>query len=258
MRSRLRGGKYTYRDFHGHRSGLEDALAAQIKHAEAKESYEQYSLPYTVPESRHTYTPDFVLSNGIIIEAKGIFETKDRQKHLLIKKQYPHLDIRFVFSNPHQKINKSSKTTYAAWCQKHGYPYAARIIPAAWFKEPPKDASGLQPKPRKGKQTMLTFKTRERTEAIRLDYHPEYKGKTHRQILQDLRGKGSLNLGYHYILHTDGTLEKGIDYDLYASPLLVAADASIYILVTSDRLSDMAHLALKELAETLRLPVRTE
>ena len=150
MSKLLRGGKYTYRDFHGHRSGLEDTLAAQIKHAEAKETYEQYSLSYTVPETCHTYTPDFVLANGIIVEAKGIFEPKDRQKHLLIKKQYPHLDIRFVFSNPRQKINKGSKTTYADWCQKHGYPYAAKITPAAWFRESPKDTSGLQQKTPKG------------------------------------------------------------------------------------------------------------
>lgn len=105
---------------------------------------------------------------------------------------------------------------------------------------------------------MLTFKVRERTEAIRLDYHPEYKGKTHRQILQDLRGKGSLNLGYHYIIRPNGHIEKGIDDNLYASPLLPDADTSIYILVTDDRLSDMANLALEEIAATLRLPVKSD
>jgi hypothetical protein len=145
----LKGGKYTYKKPSGHRSGLEDHIAAQIQTTEKKEAYEQYTIPYTVPASTHAYTPDFVLANGIIIEAKGIFDTQDRQKHLLIKKQYPHLDIRFVFSNPRQKINKGSKTTYAAWCEKHGYTYAARLIPHAWFQEPPKPTQGLIPKTKK-------------------------------------------------------------------------------------------------------------
>ena len=56
-----------------------------------KEVYECYYLRYTIPESVHTYTPDFILPNGILIEAKGLFETADRKKHLLIKKQYPQL-----------------------------------------------------------------------------------------------------------------------------------------------------------------------
>ena len=106
-------------------------------------------LSYTVPASNHTYTPDFILRNGIIIEAKGIFDTADRQKHILIKQQYPHLDIRFIFSSPTHKLYKGSKTTYADWCKKHGFLYAAKLIPAAWFREPPKDTQGLKEKPKK-------------------------------------------------------------------------------------------------------------
>ena len=44
-----------------------------------------YYIQYEKPATKHKYTPDFVLPNGIIIEAKGIFEREDRQKHLLIK-----------------------------------------------------------------------------------------------------------------------------------------------------------------------------
>lgn len=89
------------------------------------------------------------MANGIIIEAKGIFNTADRQKHLLIKQQYPHLDIRFVFSSPTHKIYKGSKSTYADWCEQHGFLYAAKLIPAAWFREPKKDTQGLKEKPKK-------------------------------------------------------------------------------------------------------------
>lgn len=106
-------------------------------------AYEGYCIKYEIPSSMHTYTPDFPLPNGIIVESKGLFETTDRQKHLLIKKQYPHLDIRFVFSNPNQKINKGSKTSYADWCVKNGYKYAKKLIPVEWLKEKKRDTTGL-------------------------------------------------------------------------------------------------------------------
>jgi hypothetical protein len=97
--------------------------------------YEEKVVSYTVPESKHRYTPDFELPNGIIIETKGRFITADRKKHLLVKEQHPELDIRFVFSNPRAKISKTSKTTYADWCDKFGFKYAAKMIPKEWLDE---------------------------------------------------------------------------------------------------------------------------
>lgn len=139
----LRGGKYHYKPRStGHRSELEDRLADEIRLVEPV-SYEEYTLPYVIPASNHTYTPDFVLANGIIIEAKGLFEADDRKKHLLIKQQYPHLDIRFVFQNTANRLYKGSKTTYADWCTKHGFVFARRLIPASWFKEKPRSIEGL-------------------------------------------------------------------------------------------------------------------
>lgn len=126
-----------------YRSGLEDRIALQLEELKVPKVYEQYRIPYTVPASKHNYTPDFILPNNIIVEAKGIFEASDRQKHLLIKKQYPNLDIRFVFSNVKTKIYPGSKTTVADWCNKHGFKYANREIPASWFKEDTKDNKGL-------------------------------------------------------------------------------------------------------------------
>jgi len=82
-----------------------------------------------------TYTPDFILKNGIIIETKGRFLTADRKKHLCIKKQQPSLDIRFVFTNSRSKLSKGAKSTYGEWCIKHGFRYYDRIIPEDWLKE---------------------------------------------------------------------------------------------------------------------------
>lgn len=97
--------------------------------------YEPYKIRYTQPAKYRTYTPDFLLPNGIMIETKGRFLTADRQKHLMIKEQHPNLDIRFVFQNPNTPISKGSPTTYAMWCEKNGFLYAAKSIPLEWIKE---------------------------------------------------------------------------------------------------------------------------
>ncbi len=119
----------------GYRSGLEEVIANQIRSAGIPVEYETTKIKYVKPSRNSTYTPDFVLPNGIIIESKGRFVTTDRQKHLLIKTQHPKLDIRFVFSNSKSRISKQSKTTYADWCDKNGFIYADKLIPHTWFKE---------------------------------------------------------------------------------------------------------------------------
>lgn len=123
----------------GYRSGLEETLAAQLKAAGIEAQYESEKIGYVKPESKHKYTPDFLLPNGIFIESKGRFLTADRHKHLLIKKQHPDIDIRFVFQRSKSPISKGSKTTYADWCIKNGFQYADKTIPQAWLDEPPKE-----------------------------------------------------------------------------------------------------------------------
>lgn len=118
----------------GYRSGLEDKISEQLKSLSVPVKYEQFKISYEVNETR-TYTPDFELPNGIIIESKGRFVAADRKKHLLIQKQHPLLDIRFVFSNSKAKINKGSKTSYADWCNKFGFLYADKLIPKGWIDE---------------------------------------------------------------------------------------------------------------------------
>jgi hypothetical protein len=121
---------------HGFRSGLEEAIAEQLESLGVAYEFEKLTVHYTVPESKHKYTPDFeILSNGIIVESKGRFLPDDRKKHLLIKKQHPNLDIRFVFSNPKQKISKVSQTTYSDWCNKWGFKWASKQIPEEWINE---------------------------------------------------------------------------------------------------------------------------
>jgi hypothetical protein len=120
---------------HGFRSGLEEALAAQLNAAGVTFTYESFKIPFTEPAKKRTYTPDFQLPNGIVVETKGRFLTADRQKHLMVQAQHPEYDIRFVFSSSKQKISKRSPTSYADWCLKYGFKYADKTVPAAWIKE---------------------------------------------------------------------------------------------------------------------------
>lgn len=122
---------------HGFRSGLEEAFAAQLEAAGVAYEYETLRVPFVEPAKKRTYSPDFKLSNGILVETKGRFEACDRQKHLLVKAQHPDIDIRFVFSNSKARIAKRSPTTYAMWCDKAGFLYADKKIPQAWIDEQP-------------------------------------------------------------------------------------------------------------------------
>jgi len=116
---------------HGYRSGLEERVSRELEEAGVKYEYETQKIKYRVEEDR-TYTPDFILPNGIIVETKGRFTVADRKKHLLIQKQHPKLDIRFVFQNSRAKLYKGAKSTYAQWCDKHGFMYADKSIPEEW------------------------------------------------------------------------------------------------------------------------------
>lgn len=121
----------------GKRSGLEVQIADGLSCAgvDFDEEKDIEAIPYTQSKDRK-YHPDFRLPNGIIIEGKGWFKSSDRQKHLCIKFQHPELDIRFVFSNPNNKIGKKSNTTYAMWCEKNGFKYAKGTVPQEWINEP--------------------------------------------------------------------------------------------------------------------------
>lgn len=109
------------------RSGLEKKVALGLQGLGVTFDFEPGYIEYIKPARVHKYLPDFICGD-IIIEAKGRFEAADRQKHLLIRETHgtPEEggpDIRFLFQNPNQKINKRSKTTYAMWCDRHGFRY---------------------------------------------------------------------------------------------------------------------------------------
>lgn len=120
----------------GFKSGLEDKTATWLEAHGEPVLYETVKIPYVIPASAHRYSPDFPLRNGIIVETKGRFLTPDRVKHLLVKAQYPDLDVRFVFSSAKARIGPGSSTTLAQWCDKYGFKWAEKQIPEGWLREP--------------------------------------------------------------------------------------------------------------------------
>jgi|TARA_R110000744_G_C19365700_1_gene561871 hypothetical protein len=118
----------------GYRSGLEHSTAEYLKAANIGFLYESMKIEWEDLAYR-TYTPDFILPNGLIIETKGLFTAADRRKHQYIKKQHPLLDIRFVFANSRSKLRKGAKSSYGDWCYRYGFLYATRIIPEPWLSE---------------------------------------------------------------------------------------------------------------------------
>jgi hypothetical protein len=121
----------------GFRSKFELVINEQLAQSGIRYSYEGDlgTVWYIQPEIHRRYISDFLLENGIIIEVKGLFDIDDRKKHVLIKKQYPVLDVRFVFMSDKTKINKGSKTSYGDWCNSNGFLYAVKVLPKSWLKE---------------------------------------------------------------------------------------------------------------------------
>ena len=120
----------------GCRSKLEARIWESVKKRDPYATYESCTLEYI---SR--YKPDVVLGNNLIIEIKGYFPSEDRTKMKRVKQNNPQYDIRIVFGNPHNKIRKGSKTTYAMWAEKHGFQWAAGDVPQAWIEEDTTNAS---------------------------------------------------------------------------------------------------------------------
>lgn len=118
----------------GYRSQFELNLARILTDNKVPFEYENSKFQY-IPEPRN-YTPDFYLpESGIYVEAKGHLTKDDRVKMLLVKRQHPELDIRFVFLRASNKIYKGSKTTYAAWCERYNFIWAEGSIPTDWYRK---------------------------------------------------------------------------------------------------------------------------
>lgn len=119
-----------------YRSKLEDKIAKQLTDSGVEFSYETLKISYMVPSRKAKYTPDFVIGN-MVIEAKGRFRTaQDRQKLLLVKEQYPDLDLRLVFQDAKTPIYPNSPTPCSKWAEDNGFLWADNgKIPEEWLNK---------------------------------------------------------------------------------------------------------------------------
>lgn len=113
------------------RSNLELHIARDLDRYTTEYTYEQERIPYFVERK---YIADFILPNGIIIEAKGWFKSADQRKMRSLKEQHPDRDFRFVFQRLNSKV-QGSKMTCAEWCEKYGFLYAESYVPKEWIHE---------------------------------------------------------------------------------------------------------------------------
>ena len=129
FRSDARFGTRVTQDGITFRSKLEAEVAKRLPPGT------QYECRKVFYVTEHTYTPDFELPNGVILEVKGYWAPEDRAKLKAVLKHNPELDIRMIFQRPQTRINRKSRTTYAAWCEKNSILYcAATSIPTDWFR----------------------------------------------------------------------------------------------------------------------------
>ena len=97
--------------------------------------YESEKLTYTIEGE---YTPDFIIEipdqdKKIYVECKGYLDYNSKRKMLAIRRNYPDLDIRFLFSK-NNKI-KNSKLRYVDWALRNNFNDAAvgDVIPVEWL-----------------------------------------------------------------------------------------------------------------------------
>jgi hypothetical protein len=112
---------------------FEKRLAEELKDSGVDFDYEREVIVWVQPAATRKYTPDFFLSNGIIIEAKGKWTLDDRKKMVNVIEQNPGLDIRMLFQYDN-KLNRRAKTRYSDWCERRGIKYAVGKIPEAWLR----------------------------------------------------------------------------------------------------------------------------
>ena len=120
----------------GYRSGFEAEVGAALDpHGALSEPVRiQYDLHLT-----GVYKPDWLLpAQCIVLEAKGRFPKEDRDKLLLIKQQYPHLDIRLIFQSLTARTSPKIGQTYAQWASAHGFPCCkGPAVPEDWLSHKP-------------------------------------------------------------------------------------------------------------------------
>lgn len=132
-----------------YKSKFERQIAKDLKEAGVKFKYEAYTYTFQVQEPgklscgdcgstdilrEKSYTPDFFLSSGIVIETKGKCLAVHRREFEAFKDAFPEVDFRLVFIR-NNLLQRRGKQRYGDWAEKVGIPYAIGGIPQEWLDE---------------------------------------------------------------------------------------------------------------------------
>lgn len=132
-RNRLEGSEWQKE---GYDSRFEWTIANRLKEKLVDFVHQPTPLKYI---KEHTYTPDFAITTRsgkvILIETKGYWLAVDRAKHKIVVAHHPEKDIRLVFMNANNKLNKGSNTTYADWCDRYKVKWSHLVLPDSWLNE---------------------------------------------------------------------------------------------------------------------------
>lgn len=71
------------------------------------------------------YLPDWEITPTLYVETKGYFSPRNRGDLLSFREQHPEVEIFLVFAEPRNRLTSKSKTTYAEWCDKHGFKWSS-------------------------------------------------------------------------------------------------------------------------------------
>jgi len=117
-------------------SGLEGPTANALSTSRVPYSFLTVRLKIYAVWGKAAYVPKFTFGEGtsIVIETVDVFTTENRLIYLDVKLQYPEIDIRFIFPDPNRCF-RGQKTTYAKWCEQHGFKYSGQTVPEEWIKE---------------------------------------------------------------------------------------------------------------------------
>lgn len=120
----------------GYDSRFEWTVANRLREQEVLFTHQPESFKY-IKES--SYTPDFKITTRsgktIYIETKGYWLPAERSKHKVVCLQNPDKDIRLVFMNANNRLNKGSNTTYSQWCDRYHVKWNHMCIPDSWLNE---------------------------------------------------------------------------------------------------------------------------
>lgn len=120
----------------GKRSKFEEAVAEQLQLRGWR--YESEKIKYKIPESEHTYTPDFSrpedcsskAKSKTVVESKGRFRSRaECDKYIHIRDSNPSIKLVFVFQNPRVAMPGAKRRkdgtiyTMADWAECNNFDY---------------------------------------------------------------------------------------------------------------------------------------